>query len=72
MGAFETKFDYSGLSALDVDRINSNAKPLDKEEREIHKRLMSKGRKKTISIAELGKYVNGGYYGGSTGHVKDL
>lgn len=65
-------FDYSGLSALDVDRINSNTKPLDKEEREIHKRLMPKGRKKTISITELGKYINGGYYNNSTGHVKDL
>lgn len=60
--SFETEFEYEGLSALDVDRINRNAKPLDKEEREIHNRLMPKSRKKTISIGELGKYINGGYY----------
>lgn len=66
-------FNYSGLSALDVDRINRNAKPLDKEEREIHKRLMPKQKTKTISISQLGNYINGGYYKkNSTGHLKDL
>lgn len=66
-------FDYSGLSAIDIDRINRNAKPLDKEEREIHKRLMPKQKTKSVSITELGKYINGGYYkDGSTGHLKDF
>jgi len=64
--------DYS-LDALDVDRINRNAKPLDKEEREIHKRLMPKQKTITIPISQLGNYINGGYYKkNSTGHLKDL
>ena len=65
--------DSYGLSALEVDRINRNAKPLDKEERAIHKRLMPKQKTKTVSITELGKYINGGYYkDSSTGHLKDF
>lgn len=65
-------FDYSGLSAIDIDRINRNAKPLDKEEREIHKRLMPKQKTKSVSITELGKYINGGYYkSSSTGHYQE-
>lgn len=63
--------DYS-LDALDIDRINRNTKPLDKEERAIHRRLMPKAKTKTIPISELGKYINGGYYKDSTGHLKDL
>ena len=62
--------DFS-LDALDIDRINRNTKPLDKEEREIHKRLMPKQKTVKIPISQLGKYINGGYYG-STGHQKDL
>ena len=41
-----------GLSALEVDRINRNTKPLDKEEREIHRRLMPKQKTKTIPITK--------------------
>ena len=62
-----------GLSALEVDRINRNTKPLDKEEREIHRRLMPKQKTKTIPITKLGNYINGGYYkNNSTGHLKDF
>ena len=65
--------DYT-LDALDVDRIYHNpANKLDKEERAIHRRLMPKEKTKTISITELGKYINGGYYNdNSSGHLKDF